>query len=81
VRRVVVDHLTRIIVDSEGARASALVGALSTRGFTVRMTRGRLIADSNTVEAAEAKGQLRALGFADREYRVHVEYARQWGFL
>jgi len=77
----VVDHLTRILVDVEGDRASNLAGALALRGFTVAAAGGRLVADSTTVEAREAKGHLRSLGYADREYRVHVEYARRWGFL
>lgn len=76
-----VDHLTRITIDAEGARACALASALAMRGFTVHRARGRLVADSTTVEAGEAQGWLRALGYANREYRVHVEYARRWGFL
>ncbi len=76
-----VDHLTRIFVDAEGDRASDLAGALALRGFTVATASGRLVADSTTVEAGEVKGHLRSLGYADREYRVHVEYARRWGFL
>lgn len=76
-----VDHLTRILVDVGGDRASNLAGALALRGFTVAAAGGRLVADSTTVEAREAKGHLRSLGYADREYRVHVEYARRWGFL
>jgi hypothetical protein len=77
----VVDHLTRITLDVEGDRASDLAGALALRGFTVATASRRTVADSTTVEAGEAKAHLRSLGYADREYRVHVEYARRWGFL
>ncbi len=76
-----VDHLTRITVDADGARAAGLAEALVARGFTLREAHGRLVADSTTVESREAKDHLRALGYADQEYRVHVEYARRWGFL
>ena len=76
-----VDHLLEISVEAEGARGAALAAALSAAGFALRTERGRLVAASATVEAAEAKGLLRALGHADREYRVHLEFTRRWGFL
>jgi predicted ATPase len=76
-----VDHLTRIDIDAGGARAAELVQALSRAGFRVVPQGGRLVAESSAVEAGEAQRQLRALGFADREYRVSVEFVRQWGYL
>ena len=76
-----VDLVTRITVEAEGHRASDLVHALMSLGFAVRCERGRRVAESSVVEAQHAKAELRTRGFADREYRVFVEYARKWGFL
>ncbi len=76
-----VDHLLEITVDAEGARGAALAGALSAAGFDLRTRRGRAVARSASVQAGEAKALLRALGFLDREYRLHVEYTRGWGFM
>lgn len=76
-----VDHLTRIAVDAQGARAAEFVQALSRAGFRVVAERGRFVGESSAVEASEAKRRLRDLGFGDREYRVSVEFFRQWGYL
>ncbi|BDG02397.1 hypothetical protein [Anaeromyxobacter oryzae] len=76
-----VDHVTHVDVDAVGRRASELARALTALGFSVRCKRGRTVADSSAIEAQDAKAKLRALGFADREYRIFVEYVRQWGFL
>lgn len=76
-----VDHLTRITVTAPGERAHEIGRALAARGFTVRAEGARLVADSTTVEARDAKAYLRALGVADREYRLFLEYVRKWGIL
>jgi hypothetical protein len=76
-----VDHVTRITVDAEGDRAAELARALEALGFTLRVGRRRFVGESRTVEAQDAKRRLRALGFADREYRILLEYVRQWGIL
>ena len=76
-----VDHVLQVTVDARGARGADLAEALAARGFSLRRSAGRLLAESTVVEAREAKAWLRALGFLDREYRVHVEFSRQWGFL
>ena len=76
-----VDHVTHVEVDAAGHRASDLVRALAGLGFSVRCEGGRRVAESSTIEAQDAKARLRALGFADREYRIVVEYVRRWGFL
>jgi hypothetical protein len=76
-----VDHLTRVTVDATGARAEELLAALALWGFTVRRERRRVVADSTTVEAGEAKRALLELGFRDREFRVFLEYVRRWGVL
>ena len=76
-----VDHLTRVTASAGAPRADALAQALASAGFSIRRERGRVVADSSAVEGREAKDLLRAAGFEDREYRVFVEYVRQWGFL
>ncbi|ACL66678.1 conserved hypothetical protein [Anaeromyxobacter dehalogenans 2CP-1] len=76
-----VDHVTRITVEAGSPRAAALGGALAQLGFTVHAGRRGLVAESSEVEAQDAKRRLRALGFADREYRVSLEYVRRWGIL
>jgi hypothetical protein len=77
----VVDHLTRITVDRREPRAEAIVRALAERGFSVRPERRRLVAESTSVEAQDAKRALLARGFRDREFQVYLEYVRQWGVL
>jgi hypothetical protein len=76
-----VDHLTRITVDRGAERAEDLVRALALRGFSVRRERDRLVAESDRVEAQDAKRYLRSLGFRDREFQVFLEYVRAWGVL
>ncbi len=76
-----VDHVTRVTVDAVGGRAAELARALAAHGFTVGVERHRFVGHSTSVEAQEAKGYLRALGFGDREYRIHLEYLRRWGVL
>jgi hypothetical protein len=76
-----VDHLTRVTADAAAPGAERLAGALAALGFTVRREPRQLLADSSTIGGREAKELLRASGFADREYRIHLEYVRQWGFL
>ncbi len=76
-----VDHLTRITVDAGADRAEELAGALALRGFSIRRVAGRLVAESDRVEAQDAKRYLRSLGFRDRDFQVFLEYVRQWGIL
>ncbi len=76
-----VNHLTRITVDLRSPRADQIAGALAARGFSIRRERDRIVAESEAVEAQEAKRHLRSLGVPDREYRVFLEYVRRWGVL
>jgi hypothetical protein len=76
-----VDHLTRITVDSSAERATDVVRALALQGFSVRRERDRVVAESDRVEAQDAKRYLRSLGFRDRDYQVFLEYVRAWGVL
>jgi hypothetical protein len=77
----VVDHLTRVVVDIATPHAEALAGALEALGFAVTRERRRIVADSSKVGGREVKDLLRARGFADRDYRIFLEYVRQWGIL
>ncbi len=76
-----VDHLTRVTVDAGAARAADVARALARLGLSVRREGIRLVAESDRVEAQEAKRHLRALGFRDRDYQVFLEYVRAWGIL
>ncbi len=76
-----VDHLTRVTVDATAERGLDVVRALAGLGFTIRRERGRLVAESDRVEAQDAKRHLRSLGFEDREFQVFLEYVRAWGIL
>jgi hypothetical protein len=77
----VVDHLTRVTVQGDSARARALGAALADLGFAVRAGARGLVAESAVVEGQHVKTYLRGRGFADREFQVYVEYARRWGTL
>jgi hypothetical protein len=77
----VVDHLTRVTVGGDPARARALGVALADLGFSVREGARGLVAESVVVEGQHVKAYLRGRGFADREFQVYVEYARRWGTL
>jgi len=77
----VVDHLTRVTVYAGAPRAEALADALAVLGFAVKRERRRIVADSSIIGGQEAKRLLRGRGFEDREYRIFVEYVRQWGIL
>ncbi len=62
-------------------RAAAMMEALEAKGFTFKFEKDRIFADSNEMEAQEAKKYLISLGFADTEFQVLLEYARKWGVL
>lgn len=76
-----IDHLTRVIVGRDAPRSGDLVRALASLGFAIREEPRRIVADSSTVEAGEAKARLRSLGFGDRDYQLLVEFVRQWGVM
>lgn len=76
-----VEHLTRVIVGRDAPRAGDLVRALASLGFAIREEPRRIVADSSTVEAREAKARLRSLGFGDRDYQLLVEFVRRWGVM
>lgn len=62
-------------------RVAAMMEALAARDFTFKFAKDRIFADSAELEAQEAKKYLLALGFADTEFQVLLEYARKWEVL
>ena len=62
-------------------RIAAAMEVLAARGFGFKRAGTRIVAESVDVEASEAKGGLLAAGFADREFRIVLEYRRRWGIL
>ena len=78
-----VDHLTTITAERslDEGRAFALDAALMVLGFERHQRGGRTMWTSTAVEAGAAKVHLRQRGFRDREFRVVLEYVRQWGIM
>ena len=78
-----VDHLTTVAAERDLAegRASALGAVLADLGFKQHGRGRRAVWMSTTVEAGAAKAHLRDRGFADREFRVVLEYVRRWGIM
>ena len=78
-----VDHLTLVTAERGLARCRAreLAAALAELGFERRPGRGGEAFGSTRVEAGAAKRHLLARGFDDREFRIVLEYVRQWGVL
>lgn len=78
-----VDHLTLVTAETGLARCRAreLGAALATLGFERRSGGGDDAFASTRVEAQAVKRHLLARGFRDREFRVVLEYVRQWGVL
>lgn len=62
-------------------RVAAMMEALAGRGFVFKFEKDRILADSNEMEAQDAKRYLIESGFADTEFQVFLEYARKWGVL
>lgn len=78
-----VDHLTLVTPERGLARCRVreLAAALAALGFERWRARPEEAYGSSLVEARTVKEHLRARGFADREFRVVLEYVRQWGVL
>jgi predicted deacetylase len=62
-------------------RVAAMMDVLAARGFTFKFEKDRVFADSNEMEAQDAKRYLLSQGFEDTEFQVLLEYARKWGVL
>ena len=78
-----VEHLTTVepARGLSDARRTELAATLAALGFERRRGGRRAVFASTTLQPAYAKAQLRARGFADREFRIFLEYTRLWGFL
>ncbi len=78
-----VDLLTLVTAERGLARCRVheLAAALGGLGFERRPAPGGESFASTEVEAGAVKRHLLARGFRDREFRVVLEYVRQWGVL
>jgi len=77
---MLVGHVTTVVPDHDltQERALALGEALGDLGFEAD---GPSSWRSAAVEAAAAKAYLRGRGFADREFRIVLEYEPRWGMM
>ncbi len=62
-------------------RIAAMMDLLAKRGFAFSSEKNIIFAESETVEALEAKEYLIGNGFLDREFQVSLEYFRKWGMM
>jgi hypothetical protein len=78
-----VDHLTTVwpAHELDPPRIARMASALDDLGFEQQASSDRVSFTSGKVEAQTVKAYLRAHGFRDREFRLVLEYVRQWGML
>lgn len=69
------------LLQERSERVAAMMEALAAKGFTFQFNKDRILAESNEIEAQEAKKYLLSLGFHDTEFQVFLEYVRKWGML
>jgi hypothetical protein len=62
-------------------RFAAMLEVLAGAGFAFTAKKDYIYADSEAVEAVDARRLLSDHGFADREYQIYLEYRRQWGVM
>ena len=62
-------------------RVAVMMELLVKRGFVLIQDKDCIYADSETVEAQEAKRYLLERGFRDREFQISLEYTRKWGMM
>jgi hypothetical protein len=62
-------------------RVAAMMDLLAAQGFTFKAGKDCIYADSEEVEAQDAKRYLLESGFHDQEFQVYLEYMRKWGVL
>lgn len=68
-------------LQTRAARVAAMMEALADHGFVCKFSKNCVLADSDAMEAQEAKKYLLARGFEDTEFQVMLEYARKWDVL
>lgn len=78
-----VNHLTTVwpARGLEPARIASMASTLGDLGFEQQARGDRVSFASDRVEAQTVKAYLRAHGFRDHEFRLVLEYVRQWGML
>lgn len=62
-------------------RVAAMMELLVKKDFVLILDKSCIYADSETVEAQEAKRYLLENGFRDREFQISLEYTRKWGMM
>ena len=62
-------------------RVAVMMELLAGKGFVLLQGKTCIYADSETVEAQEAKRYLLESGFRDREFQISLEYTRKWGMM
>jgi ribosomal protein S24E len=62
-------------------RIAAMMELLTRKGFIFSAGKNYIYADSEDMEAQEAKHYLLSHGFQDQEFQVYLEYMRRWGVL
>ena len=62
-------------------RVAGMMELLAVRGFVLHRGKNCIYADSEEVEAQEAKQYLLKNGYADKEFQIWLEYIRKWGMM
>ncbi len=62
-------------------RNQALLQFLQSNNYAIAYNADKWQACSYSIEAEQAKQQLRQQGFLDNEFQISLEYQRSWGFL
>ena len=62
-------------------RVAGMMELLALRGFVFHRGKNCIYAESDEVEAQEAKQYLLKNGYADREFQISLEYIRKWGMM
>lgn len=68
-------------VTKASERMAVMLEILADNGFQIGTKKDCVYADSESVEAVDARRLLSERGFADNEYQIYLEYRRQWGVM
>jgi hypothetical protein len=77
------NHVRRLgeLMIKRTERVAAMMDVLFALGFEFEVKKNVVYANSDQVEAFEAKRSLLEAGFKDREFQIILEYTRGWGML
>ena len=62
-------------------RVAGMMELLAVRGFVFHRGKNCIYADSEEVEAQDAKQYLLKNGYLDKEFQIWLEYIRKWGMM